>query len=153
MVKDRAAAEDIFQDAFVKIITTLKKGKYNEEGKFIQWASRIARNLVIDYFRKSNKMQTVSEDNEGNSVFSYLDMHEDNQEDILIQNERDAKVRQLIEHLPPEQREVLVLRHYADMSFKQIAKLTDVSINTALGRMRYALNNLRKLIDEHNIAF
>lgn len=152
LVKDRMLAEDIFQDAFVKIITTLKNGKYNEEGKFIQWASRIARNLVIDYFRKNKKMPTVV-DSEGNDVFTYLNMHEDNQEDVMISNEREVKVRQLIEHLPAEQREVLVLRHYADMSFKQISDITNVSINTALGRMRYALSNLRKLIEENNVSF
>lgn len=152
LVKDRALAEDIFQDAFVKIIATLKSGKYNEEGKFIQWASRIARNLVIDHFRRSNKMPFIS-DSEGNDVFEYINVHEGNQEDQMIINERDSKVRRMIEKLPPEQREVLVLRHYADMSFKDIAALTNVSINTALGRMRYALNNLRKLIEKHNIAF
>lgn len=152
LVKDRALAEDIFQDAFVKIIATLKSGKYNEEGKFIQWASRIARNLVIDHFRRSNKMPFIS-DSEGNDVFDYINVHEGNQEDQMIINERDSKVRRMIEKLPPEQREVLVLRHYADMSFKDIATLTNVSINTALGRMRYALNNLRKLIEKHNIAF
>lgn len=152
LVKDRATAEDIFQEAFCKIITTMKNGRYNEEGKFIQWASRIARNLVIDHFRKAAKMPMIS-DSEGNDVFTYINVPEKNQEDLMVIEERDDKVRQLIEHLPPEQREVLVLRHYADMSFKDIAKLTDVSINTALGRMRYALNNMRKLIDKHNVAF
>lgn len=152
LVRDRALAEDILQDAFFKIISTLKGGKYNEEGKFIQWAMRIARNLVIDHFRKAKKMPTVT-DSEGNDVFSYINIKADNQEDTMIKSEKDQKIRRLIEELPNEQREVLVLRHYAEMSFKEIAALTGVSINTALGRMRYALNNLRKLIEKHNIAF
>jgi len=152
LVRERSIAEDILQDAFVKIVSTLKSGKYNEEGKFIQWAMRIARNLVIDHFRKAKKMPTVN-DSEGNDVFSYINVQEENQEEFVIRNEREQKVRRLVEELPPEQREVLVLRHYAELSFKEIADLTGVSINTALGRMRYALNNLRKLIEEHNIAF
>lgn len=152
LVRERSISEDILQDAFVKIVSTLKSGKYNEEGKFIQWAMRIARNLVIDHFRKAKKMPTVN-DSEGNDVFSYINVQEENQEEFVIRNEREQKVRRLVEELPPEQREVLVLRHYAELSFKEIADLTGVSINTALGRMRYALNNLRKLIEEHNIAF
>lgn len=152
LVKDRAMAEDILQDAFVKIVTTLKSGRYNEEGKFIQWAMRIARNLVIDHFRKAKKMPMVN-DSEGNDVFSYLNVHEENQEEFVIRTEKESKIRRLIEELPAEQREVLVLRHYAELSFKEISDLTNVSINTALGRMRYALNNLRKLIEQHNIAF
>lgn len=152
LVRERSIAEDILQDAFVKIVSTLKSGRYKEEGKFIQWAMRIARNLVIDHFRKAKKMPTVN-DSEGNDVFSYINVQEENQEEFVIRNEREQKVRRLVEELPPEQREVLVLRHYAELSFKEIADLTGVSINTALGRMRYALNNLRKLIEEHNIAF
>jgi RNA polymerase sigma-70 factor (ECF subfamily) len=151
LVRNRAVAEDILQDAFFKIVSTLKGGRYNEEGKFIQWAMRIARNLVIDHFRRGNKFPTVT-DSEGNDIFTYINIPEENQEDRLVANERDSKLRQLIEQLPAEQREVLVLRHYADLSFKEIADLTQVSINTALGRMRYALNNLRKLIEKHNIA-
>lgn len=152
LVKDRAKAEDIFQDAFMKIILTLKKGKYNEEGKFIQWAMRIARNLVIDHFRRAKKMPTIS-DSEGNDVFEYINVPQENQEDLIVKGEKSEKVRRLIEELPAEQREVLVLRHYAELSFKEISKLTGVSINTALGRMRYALSNMRKLIEKHNIAF
>ncbi|MBI3143184.1 MAG: sigma-70 family RNA polymerase sigma factor [Bacteroidetes bacterium] len=151
LVRNRAVAEDILQDAYFKIVSTLKGGRYNEEGKFIQWAMRIARNLVIDHFRRGNKFPTVT-DSEGNDIFTYINIPEENQEDRLVANERDSKLRQLIEQLPAEQREVLVLRHYADLSFKEIADLTQVSINTALGRMRYALNNLRKLIEKHNIA-
>ncbi len=152
LVRDRSLAEDILQDAFVKIVSTLKTGRYNEEGKFIQWAMRIARNLVIDHFRKAKKMPMVN-DSEGNDVFSYINVYEENQEDFVIRNEKEDKIRRLIEELPSEQREVLVLRHYAELSFKEIADLTNVSINTALGRMRYALNNLRKLIEQHKIAF
>lgn len=152
LVRDRTIAEDVLQDAFVKIVTTLKSGKYNEEGKFIQWASRIARNLVIDHFRKAKKMPTIN-DSEGNDVFSYINVHEENQEERVIRTEREEKIRRLIEELPQEQREVLVLRNYAELSFKEISEITGVSINTALGRMRYALNNLRKLIEQHKIVF
>jgi RNA polymerase sigma-70 factor (ECF subfamily) len=152
LVRDRIVAEDVLQDAFVKIVTTLKSGKYNEEGKFIQWASRIARNLVIDHFRKAKKMPTIN-DSEGNDVFSYINVHEENQEERVIRTEKEEKIRRLIEELPQEQREVLVLRNYAELSFKEISEITGVSINTALGRMRYALNNLRKLIEQHKIAF
>jgi len=152
LIRDRSLADDILQDTFVKIVSTLKSGKYNEEGKFIQWAMRIARNLVIDHFRKAKKMPTIS-DSEGNDVFDYINVYEENQEERVIRNEKEDKIRRLIEELPSEQREVLVLRHYAELSFKEISELTNVSINTALGRMRYALNNLRKLIEQHNIAF
>jgi len=152
LVRNREMAEDILQDAFVKIITTLKSGKYNEEGKFIQWAMRISRNLVIDHFRKNKKMPMVT-DSEGNDVFGYINIPSPNQEDMMVKSEKEQKIRRLIEELPTEQREVLVLRHYAELSFKEISDLTNVSINTALGRMRYALNNLRKLIEKHNIAF
>lgn len=152
LVRDRTIAEDVLQDAFVKIVTTLKSGKYNEEGKFIQWASRIARNLVIDHFRKAKKMPTIN-DSEGNDVFSYINVHEENQEERVIRTEREEKIRRLIEELPQEQREVLVLRNYVELSFKEISEITGVSINTALGRMRYALNNLRKLIEQHKIVF
>jgi len=152
LVKNREVAQDVLQDAFVKIITTLKSGKYNEEGKFIQWAMRISRNLVIDHFRKSKKMPMVT-DSEGNDVFGYINIPSPNQEDLIVRSEREQKIRRLIEELPAEQREVLVLRHYAELSFKEISDLTNVSINTALGRMRYALNNLRKVIEKHSIAF
>ena len=151
LVKDRYLAEDIFQDTFVKVINTLKRGHYNEEGKFIQWVMRIARNLVIDHFRKSNKLPTVT-DSDGNDIFSYLNVYEENREDEIIREQSHERVRELIQHLPEEQKEVLILRHYADMSFKEIAELTGVSINTALGRMRYALNNMRKLIEKHQIS-
>lgn len=151
LVKDRCLAEDIFQDTFVKIINTLKKGQYQEEGKFLQWTMRIARNLVIDHFRKVSKLPIVT-DSEGNDIFSYLVVHEENREDEIIREQSHDRLRQLIQQLPEEQKEVLILRHYANLSFKEIADLTGVSINTALGRMRYALTNMRKLIVKHQIS-
>jgi len=151
LVKDRALAEDIFQDAFVKVINTLRRGSYQEEGKFLQWVVRIARNLVIDHFRKLSKLPTVS-DSEGNDIFSYISIADENREDEIIREQSHDHVRQLIQQLPEEQKEVLILRHYANLSFKEIADLTGVSINTALGRMRYALTNMRKLILKHQIS-
>jgi RNA polymerase sigma-70 factor (ECF subfamily) len=151
LVKDRALAEDIFQDTFLKIINTLKKGQYQEEGKFLQWAMRIARNLVIDYYRKVAKLPIVT-DTEGNDLFSYMVIAEENREDEIIREQSHERVRQLIQQLPEEQREVLILRHYANLSFKEISDLTGVSINTALGRMRYALGNMRKLIARYQIS-
>jgi RNA polymerase sigma-70 factor (ECF subfamily) len=151
LVKDRALAEDIFQDTFVKVINTLKKGHYQEEGKFLQWVMRIARNLVIDHFRKLSKLPVVT-DSEGNDVFSYLSIADENREDEIMREQSHDRVRQLIQQLPEEQKEVLILRHYANLSFKEIADLTGVSINTALGRMRYALTNMRKLILKYQIS-
>ncbi len=151
LVKDRSLAEDIFQDTFVKIINTLKKGSYQEEGKFLQWAMRIARNLVIDHFRKLNKLPVVT-DTEGNDILSYISIAEENREDEIIREQSHDRVRQLIQQLPEEQKEVLILRHYANLSFKEIAEITGVSINTALGRMRYALTNMRRLIEKHQIS-
>ena len=151
LVKDRALAEDIFQDAFVKVINTLRRGSYQEEGKFLQWVIRIARNLVIDHFRKMSKLPTIS-DSEGNDVFSSISIADENREDEIMREQSHDRVRQLIQQLPEEQKEVLILRHYANLSFKEIADLTGVSINTALGRMRYALTNMRKLILKHQIS-
>ena len=151
LVKDRALAEDIFQDAFVKVINTLRRGSYQEEGKFLQWVIRIARNLVIDHFRKLSKLPVIS-DSEGNDVFSYISIADENREDEIMREQSHDRVRQLIQQLPEEQKEVLILRHYANLSFKEIADLTGVSINTALGRMRYALTNMRKLILKHQIS-
>ena len=151
IVHDTYIAEDIFQETFIKIIRTLKSGKYNEEGKFLPWAMRIARNLAIDYFRKTKRMPTVTS-SDGEDVFRTFNINEANREESMIRNQRDETIRDLIRLLPEEQREVLVLRHYGDLSFKEIAKITNVSINTALGRMRYALNNLRKIIAEKAIS-
>ena len=149
-VKDHELAEDIFQEVFIKIIDTLRKGKYNHEGKFLQWAMRISYNLCVDYFRRSKRRTKVSP-SETFDIFDVLEVKDDNMETTMIKTQTYNRVRQLVDMLPPEQREVVILRHYADMSFKEIAALTRVSINTALGRMRYALINIRKLVDEHHI--
>ena len=150
-VKDQAVAEDIFQEVFIKIIDTLRKGKYNHEGKILQWAMRIAYNMCVDTFRRNKRRPTVSA-TETFDIFDVLQSPEINAEQGLIRSQTHDKVRQLVDALPPEQREVVILRHYADMSFKEIAKLTRVSINTALGRMRYALINMRKMIEEKQIV-
>ena len=149
-VLDRDVTEDIFQDTFIKVIRTLKLGKYNEEGKFLPWVMRIAHNLVIDYFRKNNRMPKF--DNSGDfNIFSIIGDSSLNAEKQLIKDQIDTDLQKIILELPDDQRDVLVMRIYKDMSFKEIAESTGVSINTALGRMRYALINLRKLIDQKNI--
>jgi len=152
VVKDRHLADDIFQDAFIKVINTIRSGTYKEEGKFIQWVMRISHNLIIDHFRKSKRIPTVENNNEDGDIFDHLYIVDDSVEDRMIMDQIHQDVRSLIEYLPEEQREVLMMRHYADMSFKEIAEQTDVSINTALGRMRYALINLRKLIDKKDLV-
>ncbi|HMQ08213.1 MAG TPA: sigma-70 family RNA polymerase sigma factor [Saprospiraceae bacterium] len=146
-VKDTEKAEDIFQDVFIKIIDTLRKGKYNHEGKFLQWALRISYNMCVDNFRRSKRRTKVSP-SETFDIFDVLESADDNMETSMIKDQTHFKIRMLVDQLPPEQREVVILRHYADMSFKEIAQLTRVSINTALGRMRYALINMRKLAGE-----
>lgn len=150
-VKDSYLAEDIFQDTFIKVLKTLRKGKYREEGKFLPWVMRIAHNLCIDHFRKTKRHPKVT-NNEGFDIFDILPFADDNAEQQLIKDQSHHKVRDLIQQLPEEQKEVVILRHYAGMSFKEIARLTDVSINTALGRMRYALINMRKMVEEKQIA-
>ena len=153
VVKDRHLADDIFQETFIKVINTLRSGLYKEEGKFIQWVMRIAHNLVIDYFRKLNRIPFVdTQSDEHEDIFDNLRMTEESAEDKMINEQIYDDIRRLINLLPPEQKEVLLMRHYSDMSFKDIAELTDVSINTALGRMRYALINLRKMIKEKDIT-
>ncbi|MEN0003178.1 MAG: sigma-70 family RNA polymerase sigma factor [Bacteroidota bacterium] len=149
-VKDQSLAEDIFQEVFIKIIDTLRKGKYNHEGKFLQWAMRIAYNMCVDYFRRNKRRPKVSPTDEFD-IFDVLQSHDDNAEQAIMKSQTHDKVRRLVDMLPPEQREVVILRHYADMSFKEIAKLTRVSINTALGRMRYALINIRKMVEEKEV--
>ena len=156
LVKNRKIAEDIFQDAFFKIIRTLKKGSYNEEGKFLPWAMRIAHNLAIDHFRKIKKMPTVSQnpsknDDDDFDIFSILNMQESSIEDDMIEEQIHKDVRNIIDYLPEEQREIIILRHFKEMSFKDIAEKKDISINTALGRMRYALINLRKIIENNKV--
>ncbi len=145
-VKDRDLAEDIFQDVFIKIIKTLRKGKYNHEGKFLQWALRISYNLCVDQFRRQKRRTKVSS-SETFDIFDVLETKDPNMEQNMIKSQKHTLIRQLVDQLPAEQREVVILRHYADMSFKEISKLTKVSINTALGRMRYALINMRKMIE------
>ncbi len=151
VVKDRQLADDIFQDTFIKVINTIKAGSYKEEGKFIQWVMRIAHNLIIDYFRKSKRIPVMENNRTDFDIFSTLSINDHSVEDQIITKQIHQDVRNLIEYLPDEQKEVLVLRHYTGMSFKDIAEQTDVSINTALGRMRYALINLRKLIKDKDI--
>ncbi len=149
-VLDRDISEDIFQDTFIKVINTLKKGNYNEEGKFLPWVMRIAHNLVIDHFRKDNRMPSFKNTDEFD-IFSVLSDSSLNAEKALIKDQIHSDVRNLVEELPEDQKEVLMMRIYRDMSFKEISEQTGVSINTALGRMRYALINLRKVIEKNNI--
>lgn len=153
LVKDRATAEDIFQDVFIKVIQTLQAGKYNEEGKFLPWVMRISHNLIIDHFRRNKKMPSVKTQDEDFDIFKLIKNQEQSIEDKLIRDQNIFMVRDLIKKLPKEQKEVLMLRHYADLSFNDIADQTGVSINTALGRMRYALINLRKMMEgsKHNM--
>ncbi len=149
-VQDRDVTEDIFQDTFIKIINTLKLGKYNEEGKFLPWSMRIAHNLIIDFFRKSNRMPTFQNTDEFD-IFSVLGDPALNAEKTIIKDQIHSDIRKLVEKLPEDQKEVLKMRIFREMSFKEISEQTSVSINTALGRMRYALINLRKMIDNNNI--
>lgn len=149
-VFDKDIAEDIFQDTFIKVINTLKRGKYNEEGKFLPWVMRIAHNLIIDHFRKNKRMPMF--ENKGDfNIFSVLSDGDLDIERQLIKDQIECDVQELIKELPADQLEVLTMRMYKDMSFKEISERTGVSINTALGRMRYALINLRKIIEKHNL--
>jgi RNA polymerase sigma factor (sigma-70 family) len=150
LIRDRNLADDIFQETFIKIIHTLKNGNYNEEGKFLPWAARVARNLCIDYIRKMKRDVTIT-DTAGNDLFSYLSIAEEPKEDAIIRHQSEQNVRDLIRLLPEEQRQVLIMRHWGNMSFKEIADATGVSINTALGRMRYALTNLRRMMDKQQM--
>ncbi|MNK25905.1 ECF RNA polymerase sigma factor SigW [compost metagenome] len=151
LVKDQYLAEDIFQDAFIKVINTLRSGRYNEEGKFLPWVMRIAHNLVIDYFRKEKRTPTITSA-DGTDVLNLIQIHEESAEERMLREQTHTDLRKMIQFLPDEQKEVLIMRHYADLSFKEIAELTDVSINTALGRMRYALSNLRKMMNVKEIS-
>lgn len=150
LVKDRDLAEDIYQDTFIKVINTLRSGNYNEEGKFLSWVMRIGHNLVIDHFRRQQKMPMVH-DTEDYSIFDFIPLADENVEDKIISGQIQDTVRRMIEELPDDQREVVIMRHYGNMSFKEIAEATNVSINTSLGRMRYALINLRKLIADKQL--
>ncbi|TLP79733.1 RNA polymerase sigma factor [Maribacter sp. ACAM166] len=150
-VGDRELTEDIFQDTFMKVIRTLKKGAYNEEGKFLPWVMRIAHNLIIDYFRKHNRMPMYNS-KESYNIFSLLGDDKLDAERQLIKEQIDSDLIKIIKELPEDQQEVLEMRIYKDMSFKEISNNTGVSINTALGRMRYALINLRKLVEANSIV-
>jgi RNA polymerase sigma-70 factor (ECF subfamily) len=152
IVKNREVADDIFQETFVKAITTIKQGRYTENGRFSAWISRIAHNLIIDFYRQEKADATVSTDNTDTNLLNRRELAEDTVEDSLIDNQISADVRRIMESLPENQRQVLEMRFYRDMSFKEIADATDVSINTALGRMRYALMNMRKIARENNIV-
>ena len=149
-VSDRDITDDIFQDTFIKVIKTLKSNSYNEEGKFLPWVMRISHDLVVDYFRKTKKMPLYRETEEF-SIFSIMSDDAPNIENRMISGQVESDLKKLIEELPLDQKEVLIMRIYQDLSFKEISELTGVSINTALGRMRYALMNLRKVIDKHQI--
>lgn len=152
IVKDQYVAEDLMQEVFIKAIRTLKSGRYNEEGKFLPWILRIAHNLAIDKFRKNKRYPTIVMD-DGNSVFETLEFAEGTFEDAQMKKDVHKSLRKLIAELPEAQKQVLIMRHYMDMSFKEISDQTGVSINTALGRMRYALINLRKKMQQYNIAY
>lgn len=149
IVKDRYIAEDLLQESFIKAIDRIKRGRYNEEGKFGPWIARIAYNLAIDHFRRQKRYPTILTE-DGSNVFNTMEFCESSFEDQQIKEDTHKRVRSLIETLPPSQKEVLVMRHYAEMSFQEIAEATGVSINTALGRMRYALINLRKKMNQTN---
>ena len=153
MVKERQTADDLFQETFIKVISSLRAGRYSENGKFISWVLRIAHNQVIDHFRGGKKPTHITSDDAGYDILNNRKLSDPNIEEAMIHDQIEQDVRNLIDHLPVEKREVVVLRHYFDLSFKEIAQQTGVSINTALGRMRYALINLRKLIDEKQMAF
>lgn len=154
-VRNESLANDIFQDVFIKVIKTLKNGSYNEEGKFLPWVLTISHNMVVDHFRRSNKMKMISESSsksEEFNIFSILSLTDSNIEDDIVKNQIESDIVNLVEYLPAEQRDVLKNRIFKGMSFKDIADSEEISINTALGRMRYALINLRKLVDKHNVS-
>lgn len=152
IVKNRDIADDIFQETFVKIIMTLKQGRYAESGKFGAWLTRIAHNLIIDHFRQEKSENSISTDDDDVNLLNRRDLCDENIEDIMVNDQIRTDVRRIIEALPESQREVLMMRYYSDMSFKEIADATGVSINTALGRMRYAILNMRRIAEENNIV-
>lgn len=151
LVKDKYLAEDIFQDVFIRVIDTIKGGRYTEEGKFLPWAMRIAHNLCVDHFRKVKRTPTIR-NSEDQDIFEVLNFTEESAEDKMIKKQSHNRVKDMLDQLPEDQREVIILRHYADMSFKEIAQVTNCSINTALGRMRYGLINLRKMMVQKQIS-
>ncbi len=152
IIKNKDVADDIFQETFVKAIMTIKQGRYTDTGKFSAWLTRIAHNLIIDYFRQEKSENTVSVDQDETDVLNRRDLSEENVEDLLVTVQINTDVRRIMDSLPDAQREVLEMRFYRDMSFKEIAETTGVSINTALGRMRYAVLNMRRIASENNIV-
>jgi len=151
LVKDKYLAEDIFQDVFIRVIDTLKGGRYTDEGKFLPWAMRIAHNMCVDHFRKVKRSPTIKTSDD-RDIFEVLNFSEPGVDQKMMSGQSHDRVRKMVDMLPDDQREVIILRHYADLSFKEIADLTSCSINTALGRMRYGLINLRKMMTERQIA-
>jgi RNA polymerase sigma factor (sigma-70 family) len=151
-IRDVALVEDILQDTFIKVFQSVKAGKYSENGKFISWVMRIAHNLIIDHFRMIKQMNTISNDNYESDIFNLKRFAEDNIEDDMIRRQIHQDVRKMISHLDEDQKEVVILKYYEGLSFKEIANITRVSINTALGRMRYALINMRKIMEENKIS-
>ena len=151
LVKDKYLAEDIFQDVFIRIIDTLKGGRYTDEGKFLPWAMRIAHNMCVDHFRKVKRSPSIKTSDD-HDIFEVLNFSEAGADQKIMANQSHDKIRRMVDSLPEDQREVIILRNYADLSFKEIAELTNCSINTALGRMRYGLINLRKMMTEKQIA-
>lgn len=151
LVKDKYLAEDIFQDTFIKVIDTINGGRYTDEGKFLPWVMRIAHNLCVDHFRKVKRRPPIMT-SDSRDIFEVLNFSEAGIDTRMMQNESNSRVRKMLDMLPVDQKEVIIMRHFADLSFKEIAKLTDCSINTALGRMRYGLINLRKMMNEKQIA-
>ena len=151
-IKNQPLAEDLFQETFIKVIQSLRAGKYRDNGRFLSWVIRIAHNLIIDHFRKEKQMNSVSNDDSEVDLFNSKKLSDSNIEELIVNSQIRAEIRTLINELPDDQREVVLLRHYGELSFKEIAEQTDVSINTALGRMRYALINLRKLIKEKDLS-
>ncbi len=152
IVKNKDLADDIFQETFVKAIMTIKQGRYSENGKFSAWISRIAHNLIIDHYRQEKSENTVSADDDENDLLNRRDLCDENVEDLMITDQIHTDVKRIVKALPESQREVLIMRYYRNMSFKEIADATNVSINTALGRMRYAILNMRRIAEENNIA-
>ena len=151
-IKNQQLAEDLFQETFIKVIQSLRGGKYKDNGRFLSWVIRIAHNLIIDHFRKEKQMNAVSNDDSEVDLFNSKKLSDKNIEEVIVNSQIRAELRELINQLPDDQREVVLLRHYGELSFKEIADQTNVSINTALGRMRYALINLRKLIREKDLS-
>lgn len=151
-IRSRDLADDVFQDTFLKVVQSIRAGRYQDDGKFVSWVMRIAHNLIIDHFRHEKQMGIVLTDDYEADLFNSRRLSEDNVEDVMVRRQVMRDVRHLISELPEDQREVVIMRHYAGMSFKEIADMTGVSINTALGRMRYALINMRRMMSEKNIT-